>query len=94
MSQHENAIEHEQVQTPEGGDNEQAQGHRMSIALTIGATIGAIGLVLFIYGLVGNVNYAQSANININLWWGLLMVVFGIIMSVGSFISTRRSRAV
>lgn len=91
MSQQQDAIEREQVQTLDEGD-EQARSHRMSIALTIGATIGAIGLILVVYGLVGNVNYAPSANININLWWGLVMVVFGIIMSLGSFILTRRSK--
>ncbi|GHO84301.1 hypothetical protein [Dictyobacter formicarum] len=89
MSQQQEEVQREKVQTPDGG----TQTHRMSIALTIGATIGAIGLILVIYGLVGNVNYAQSANININLWWGLLLVIFGLIMGIGGFISGRRSKA-
>ena len=64
--------------------------HKMSIALTIGATIGVIGLVLLLYGLFGGANYSRSDGININLWWGLVMVVFGIVMSVIGYISSRR----
>ncbi len=69
------------------------QTHRMSIALTIGATIGFIGLILLLYGLFGNARYSQSDNININLWWGLVMVIFGIIMAGGSYLSTRLKAA-
>jgi drug/metabolite transporter (DMT)-like permease len=72
---------------------ESGQTQRMSIALTIGATIGVIGLVLLLYGLFGNANYSRSAGININLWWGLLMFVFGAVMSVGSYILNKRRRA-
>lgn len=64
--------------------------HRMSIALTIGVTIGVIGLIIFLYGLFGPADFSRSAGINIDLWWGLLMVVFGIIMSVGGYISAHR----
>ncbi|GCF07819.1 hypothetical protein [Dictyobacter arantiisoli] len=63
---------------------------RMVIALPIGATIGVIGLVLLLYGLLGHVDYSHSANININLWWGLGMIVFGIVMCAGSYISGRK----
>lgn len=67
--------------------------HKMSIALTIGATIGFIGLILVLYGLFGGANYSNSDNININLWWGLLMLVFGVLMSGGNYLSTRRKIA-
>lgn len=67
------------------------QSHRMSIALTIGATIGLIGLVILLYGLFGHPDYSRSDGINIDLWWGLLMVIFGLVMSIGGYISSRRS---
>lgn len=67
----------------ESGSN---PAHRMSIALTIGATISLIGLILLLYGLFGNADYSRSAGININLWWGLLMFVFGAVMSGGSYL--------
>ncbi|HZR39936.1 MAG TPA: hypothetical protein VFB12_07465 [Ktedonobacteraceae bacterium] len=66
------------------------QKHRMSIALTIGATIGLIGLVLLLYGLFGHADYSRSDGININLWWGLLMFVFGIVMAAIGYISSHR----
>lgn len=64
--------------------------HKMSIALTIGATIALMGMVLFLYGLFGPADYSRSDGININLWWGLLMLVFGLLMAVGGYISMRR----
>ena len=68
------------------------QTQRMSIALTIGATIGVIGLVLVLYGLFGQVDYSRSDGININLWWGILMLAFGVVMSIGGYISSKRQR--
>lgn len=67
------------------------QSHRMSIALTIGATIGLIGLIILLYGLFGHADYSRSNGVNINLWWGLLMVVFGLLMSAGGYFSSRRA---
>ena len=67
--------------------------HKMSIALTIGATIGLIGLILLLYGLFGSADYSRSDHIDIDLWWGLAMLIFGILMATGGFISTRRGRA-
>ena len=72
------------------GMKDSGQSHKMSIGLTIGATIGVIGLVLLLYGLLGNANYSNSNNINFNIWWGLAMVVFGIVMAGGSFLLARR----
>ena len=67
------------------------EGHRLSIALVIGATMGAIGIILLLQGLFGtNANYHLSDNINVNLWWGLVLIVFGIIMCGGNYLSMRR----
>ncbi len=64
--------------------------HRMSIALTIGLTIGVIGLIILLYGLFGGADYSHSDGINIDLWWGLVMVVFGILMSIGGYFTEKR----
>ena len=72
------------------GQESAGQKHRMSIALTIGATIGAIGLILVLYGLFGHADYSRSDGINVNLWWGLVMTVFGLLMSLVGYISSRR----
>ncbi len=42
-----------------------------------------IGLLLSLYGLItaGDVQtYKKSLLININLWWGAVMIVFGVVM--------------
>lgn len=65
----------------------------MSIALTIGATIALIGLIILLYGLLGHPDLNRSDGINIDLWWGLVMVIFGLIMGGGGYLSTKRHAA-
>lgn len=54
----------------------------LDIRLPIGAFFALIGLILSGYGLVGNkVIYQQSLGVNVNLEWGLVLLVFGLIMA-------------
>jgi hypothetical protein len=56
---------------------------RFDIRLPIGGLFLLIGAVLTVYGLVTRSDtqlYARSENITINLWWGLVMLVFGGLM--------------
>ena len=49
----------------------------------IGALFTALGLVLGGYGLAtagDPAHYARSLSVNINLWWGLVMLLFGLIL--------------
>lgn len=86
MSQQEATSQQKDVQ----GMKDSGASHKMSIAVTIGATIGFIGLILVLYGLFGGADYSRSDGININLWWGLLMLVFGLLMGGGNYLSARR----
>jgi hypothetical protein len=55
----------------------------LDIKIPIGLLFTIIGLLLFVYGFVTNGNtvlYEKSLNININLWSGILMLVFGVLM--------------
>jgi uncharacterized membrane protein len=55
----------------------------LDIKLPIGAMFAIIGLLLTIYGLFTASNtemYAKSLQVNINLWIGISMLVFGVIM--------------
>jgi len=57
----------------------------LDIKLPIGLMFSIIGLLLTIYGLVTTSNaemYDKSLHININLWIGVCMLVFGVIMLV------------
>jgi uncharacterized membrane protein len=55
----------------------------VDIKLPIGLMFTIFGIILSIYGLVTNGNiemYQRSLGINVNLWSGLFMLVFGVIM--------------
>ena len=52
----------------------------LDIRLPIGLMFTIFGLIISIYGIITNSDtamYAKSLSININLWMGLLMLVFG-----------------
>ena len=54
---------------------------KLDVRLPIGLMFTCIGLIMAIYGLVSDPKiYALSLGININLWWGLVLVVFGGLM--------------
>ncbi|HSS97165.1 MAG TPA: hypothetical protein VLK33_09050 [Terriglobales bacterium] len=54
----------------------------LDIRLPIGAFFALIGLVLFGYGLVSDkAIYQQSLGINVNLEWGIALIIFGLIMA-------------
>jgi H+/Cl- antiporter ClcA len=52
----------------------------LDIRLPIGGLFVVLGLILGGYGVATNADaerYARSMSVNINLWWGLVMLVFG-----------------
>jgi len=51
------------------------------IRIPIGALFSALGLLLSVYGAItrGSPIYAlHSLGLNVNLWWGLVMLLFGV----------------
>ncbi len=61
----------------------------MDLRTPLGLLFALLGLLLAGYGLVGDPSvYAASLGFNVNLWWGLAMVVFG----AGMFLLARRGR--
>jgi protein-S-isoprenylcysteine O-methyltransferase Ste14 len=56
---------------------------RFDIRIPIGALFLLLGAILTVYGVATRSNvdlYGRSENIAINLWWGLIMLVFGALM--------------
>jgi len=52
----------------------------LDIRWPIGLMFWLIGVLLVIYGLITGSNtevYRRSLDLNVNLYWGLLLVVFG-----------------
>jgi hypothetical protein len=69
-------------------------GHALAIGFYIGTIILIIGVVLALYGLLGpGAQENKALGININLWWGLFMVVFGCVALGMSYASPRRRAA-
>jgi len=65
---------------------------RLDIRWPIGGLFTITGALLVIYGLVSDpAIYQKSLGINVNLWWGVVLVVFGLAMLVLAYQS--RSRA-
>lgn len=58
----------------------------MSISVVIGFTISVIGLIILLTGLFGHPDLSRSDHMNFDLWWGLLMFVFGLTMGGGSYL--------
>lgn len=55
----------------------------LDIRIPIGLLFSVLGVLLTIYGFVTNGNadmYARSFQTNVNLWSGIGMLVFGLIM--------------
>jgi hypothetical protein len=55
----------------------------LDIRLPIGGLFTVLGLLVGGYGLATNgdaAHYAPSLGININLWWGLVMLGFGLLL--------------
>lgn len=53
----------------------------LDIRLPIGLMFSILGLALLVYGLASDPSvYQRSLGININLWWGLGLLVFGALM--------------
>jgi hypothetical protein len=55
----------------------------IDIKLPIGMMFSILGLLLTVYGLMTASNqamYVKSLHVNINLWIGLIMLVFGGVM--------------
>lgn len=53
----------------------------LDIRLPIGMLFSTLGALLAIFGLFSDrAIYERSLGININLWWGLALLAFGILM--------------
>jgi len=54
---------------------------RLDVRTPIGLMFAIIGVLLVVYGLVSDPEiYERSLGLNVNLWWGFVLVVFGSVM--------------
>jgi hypothetical protein len=65
---------------------------KLDLRLPIGLMFSIIGVLLTVFGLISDdAIYARSLGINVNLWWGLVLLVFGLVM-LGIMARARRDR--
>ena len=63
----------------------------LDLRVPIGLLFAALGVMLAVYGLVSDpAIYQASLGINVNLWWGLVLVLFGGVMLGSAWLASRR----
>ena len=54
---------------------------KLDLRLPIGGMFTIIGALLVLFGLVSDeAIYQRSLGINVNLWWGFVLLAFGLVM--------------
>jgi uncharacterized membrane protein len=68
--------------------------NQLDVRLPIGGMFTLFGMILVVYGLVSDAAiYQRSLGINVNLWWGLVLLVFGLVMLWLAYRAERARRA-
>jgi hypothetical protein len=58
---------------------------KFDLRLPIGILFSLYGAVLVVFGAISDKEiYARSLGYNVNLWWGLALLVFGVLMLLGA----------
>ncbi|MBW4052594.1 MAG: hypothetical protein HIU85_14250 [Proteobacteria bacterium] len=67
----------------------------LDIRIPIGSLFTVLGALLAGYGLFSNpAIYQRSLGIDINLWWGAVLLLFGLAMLALAWRAARRARRV
>lgn len=62
----------------------------LDVRWPIGGMFSSFGAILIVYGLVSSPEiYQRSLGINVNLWWGLVLLLFGLVMLALAYRATR-----
>lgn len=73
-------------------DKSKASGraHFLDLKIPLGCLITFYGLVLILYGyFTDSAVYQKSLNINVNVIWGCVMLVIGVVLLVAAVITHR-----
>ncbi|NLH50590.1 MAG: hypothetical protein GX444_18600 [Myxococcales bacterium] len=68
---------------------------KLDIRVPIGGMFTILGVILTIFGLVtaGNAEmYARSANMNVNLDWGVILLIFGVLMLIPGLRANKKTQ--
>ena len=63
----------------------------LDLRLPIGLMFSIFGALLTLHGLTSDPTiYERSLGLNVNLWWGLVLLVFGLVMTAVAIRAGRR----
>lgn len=63
----------------------------MDLRTPIGYLFTVLGVILIAFGFVGGAEHNTHAGDNINLWWGVALLVFGLAMGAGAYFASRKA---
>jgi hypothetical protein len=71
-----------------------SQAGALDLRIPIGGLFTVLGVLVGGYGIAtnGDAIYARSMSININLWWGIVMLICGALALTMGLRSSRRGR--
>ena len=63
----------------------------LDIRIPLSLSFLALGIILAVYGAItrGSAIYVRSLGVNVNLMWGVVMILFGLIM----ILTTKKRRS-
>jgi len=70
--------------------SERGSSPALAIGFPIGAVLAVMGAMIALHGLFGTPDNDRSLGVNMDLWWGMFMVLFGCVVLGMSWISPRR----
>jgi hypothetical protein len=71
-----------------------SEGHVLDLKLPIGWLLSAYGVLLTAYGLLSKKEmYAISLGLNLNLAWGILMIVIGGAFLLAAFLKRAKKKS-
>ncbi|HVY91451.1 MAG TPA: hypothetical protein VHA14_01835 [Bryobacteraceae bacterium] len=63
----------------------------LDIRLLLGGLFGGLGVLLMLYGWLGDASvYSRSLDVNVNLIWGSVLLLFGIVMAAAALMGARQ----
>jgi hypothetical protein len=66
---------------------------RLDIRIPLGLLFVVLGALLAIFGAISDPQlYQRSLSINLNLWWGSVLVAFGALMLVLGYVGQTRAK--
>ena len=69
----------------------------LDIRIPIGLMFAVLGPILIVFGLISGLSGSEMYNehslgINVNLWWGLVLLAFGAYMLAMAYLAARKPK--